>query len=179
MGPIVVPGSRALAAAAPALVEQAREMAPEAVSSAKRWVASKLGVQTVDMTSTAGQVKNAPIVLEGLVRHGVRVEDMYRMLPTLSSAEHRKVMSQLAGIQQSLRARGDAQAGGVVGGKSATESAIIMKATASTVRRAAKALGCSTIADLRIALDAIRSVDNDDLVGCEINYGRNVADIPL
>jgi hypothetical protein len=170
---------RALASAAPTLVEKAKDLAPEVYSNTKNWVASKMGMKTVDLPKIASTPNGAQVVVEGLVSHGMQMDLLHQHLPVATNKEIAAYARALAEMQSSIRQRGDTIAGGIDGSASQVTAALKMRVVKENVRFAASALGASTVSDLRRKLDAIRLIDNDDLQAILVDSGESISNISL
>lgn len=177
---VVVQGSRALAASAPALMEKLQKQFPDLYKQAQSKVAKQMGITpaAVDLRKMGGDARQAAPAVQAVLDTGVDLNTVLDMLPV--AGDHtRQAIAEVVRMHMSIRARGDAAAGGITAG--ATESIQTMVHAIEIegmVQRAARALNCARISDLRVALDAIRAVDNDDLEGVLGKYGDFISNIP-
>lgn len=180
VAPAAAPVARALATAGPALVDKAKEMAPKVWNETRSWIANKMGTQSVDLRALAGKPESAAVVFEGLARHGFGIDDMQRLAPVLTKTQQGQFLESLRRIQMDVRSRNDANVVGVIGSENdAIRAAAIMSVTKQNVKRAALALGATTISELRLRLDAIRAITNGELVACELNSGELISNIRI
>lgn len=177
----VVQGGRALAASAPMLMEKLQKQFPDLYKQAQVQIATKMGTSpaAVDLRKMSGDARQAAPAVQAVLDTGVDLNTILDMLP-VSGENTRQAIAEVVRMHLAIRARGDAAAGGVTSG--ATESIQTMVHAVEIegmVQRAARALNCNRISDLRVALDAIRAVDNDDLEGVASKYGDFVSNIPV
>lgn len=180
MGPLVVPAARAVSTAVPAVVEKVREVSPEVIRKTREWLAQKMGVATVSVSNLATDAKSAPIVLEGMVRNGLPVNELTGYMPVLSKAQHAAMLSALTKVQEDVLRRNEERIVHVAGTKvSAMEAAVIHRASKMNVALAGQALGCATITQLRARLAAIRSITDVELASIMFDSGELLSNIDL